>query len=104
MSVDVIERLIEKSEETDKIVPVFLMFVPPVLIIFGTIFMIAEIREGSLLGFGLLMVILGAAVGVYLLYALISRRNSHFDRTTALYESIADYLNSSRLKDTVLRM
>jgi len=122
MSLDAIERLIRKSEETDKIVPVALMFAPPILAFVGVLLMIAgterkryyysgmhyysyyEDYNYTFLGLGFILIIVGAIIGVYLLYVLISRRNRHFERTITLYESISNYLNSSRLRDTVIRM
>lgn len=122
MSIYAIERLIKKGEETDKIIPVVLMFAPPVLIFAGTLFLVAgsekriyyynefhyytyyEERNYMLLGLGFLLLIVGAIIGVYLLYVLISRRNAHFERTTMLYELISSYVGSPRLRDTVIRM
>ncbi|MBE8540587.1 DUF4234 domain-containing protein [Geoglobus acetivorans] len=104
MNVDVIERLVRKSEESDRMVPWALMFVPPILMFFGILFILGGLNDPSSLSFGLILLVLGTVVGVYLFYILISRRNTHFERTAVLYESISNYLNSHRLKDTVMRM
>ena len=47
---------------------------------------------------------------MYIVYSLISRRNSHMERTLALYDVISSYTEnhdkdlSARLKESVLRM
>ncbi|WP_198002003.1 DUF4234 domain-containing protein [Archaeoglobus veneficus] len=129
MSIDVIERLVRKGEETDRILPVALMFVPPVLTFIGVLLMIASSKEQqyyhhyyhgyyyeyastepdyTLLALGLLFIAVGAVVGVYIVYSLISRRNAHMERTLTLYDAISKHVEdqdlSARLKESVLRM
>lgn len=129
---NVIERLVRKSDETDRIVPVALMFVPPVLTFIGALLIIAGSKEqqnnyhhhysyyryeyantepnSALLALGLLFIVAGTIVGMYIVYSLISRRNSHMERTLALYDVISSYTEnhdkdlSARLKESVLRM
>lgn len=122
MNLYVIERLIKGNEETDRIVPVALTFAPPILVFVGILLLMAgsekesyyyydehyytyyEEQNYTFLGLGFLLLAVGAIIGVYLIYVLISRRNAHFERTTMLYESISSYLNSSRLRETAVRM
>lgn len=107
----VIKRYIDEAEKTDYIMPLWLPFLPIILAITSVFLMLymafaTPMHRGvigacgavafiGLATAGLLILLLyaaSAAVGVYVLYKLISRRNDHFKRTHKLYDAIVSFL------------
>ncbi len=108
----IIKRYVSEAEKTDYIMPLWLPFLPAILAVasvFLLMYMVViaaihkEVLEtsgtaamvgliaiaGSLF---LLIYIASIAVGIYVLYKLIARRNDHFQRTHKLYDAIVNFL------------
>ena len=107
-----VKRYVDEAEKTDYIMPLWLPFLPAILAIpssflFLYIIIVAsthkEVMEedGAVALAGLvsvagslffLLYIASIAVGIYVLYKLITRRNDHFRRTHKLYDTIISLL------------
>ncbi len=107
---DNLEHYVGKKEETDYIMPIWLPFIPFLIIpvitiaISAGLFIYAGYLEyigDGVAGFGppvflfvlmALLILVGVLVHVYVLYKWLDRRNSHFNRSSALYEEFAYFL------------
>jgi len=106
-----IKRYADEAEKTDYIMPLWLPFLPAILAVVSTFpflyVIIAASIHKKVIGVGgavafaglaaaagtfFLLCVASIAVGIYVLYKLISRRNDHFGRTHKLYEAITNLL------------
>lgn len=93
-----IRRYIDMAKETDYIMPIWLPFLPIILLVIGIIVFIASILTagimGLFVGFSALFVLiaLSGIVSIYVVYKLVKRRNEHFRRTHLLYENLVNLL------------
>ncbi len=107
-----IKRYIGEAEKTDYIMPLWLPFLPAILAVVSTFLLLytiiaASIHKEAMGASGavafvslvavagslfLLLYIASIAVGIYVLYKLITRRNDHFRRTHKLYDTIVNLL------------
>jgi len=88
-----IRRYIDMAKETDYIMPIWLPFLPIILLIVSMIsFAIPFV--GLVLGFAtlILVLIIGGIISIYVVYKLVKRRNEHFRRTHLLYENLVNLL------------
>ena len=99
-----IREKVEESRSTDYIMPVFLPFIPALLMIVGgiifgvsaVIFTSETLTYGipatgiSLIGIGTTLTVAGLIVNIYVIYEWVNRRNKHFLRTQELYETITE--------------
>lgn len=97
-------KISREASETDYVMPVWLPFIPMILILIGTLASISALLggvEGVLAGLGAFIVLLfiGAIINIYVLYKWISRRNNHFRRTASLYGNLVFALESLKITD-----
>ncbi|RLI29893.1 MAG: hypothetical protein DRO46_01595 [Candidatus Hecatellales archaeon] len=134
MSVESLERLRLKAEETDRKVSLLLTFAPPILFFLGYLAFLVSLpaleaytpppmhgvvtvadQQASWSVLPLLaalsFLLAGIILGLYLVYLWISRRNKHFERTLEFYSVLAEILeaegfsfHASSVKDWVSRM
>jgi len=105
---DSLRNNIRRRTETDYIMPIWLPFVPLILVLLGVMIFIVSILGGMmplmgrpfrrpgiiLLAMPLvsLMSIIGAIINLYVLYKWIKRRNEHFKRQLMVYRDIMSLL------------
>ncbi len=109
MSADVvledIKRHISAAERTDYIMPVWLPFLPLILVIIGIIAALASYGESyeagvmASLGTAIGISIIGIIVNFYVIYKWIKRRNEHFRRTHALWSSVVSALEAAGIDE-----
>ncbi|MEB3755445.1 MAG: DUF4234 domain-containing protein [Desulfurococcales archaeon] len=99
---------IRMRDETDYIMPVWLPFLP---VLFSFLVFITVVTAGthSIVGMGsvFLLYLVGAIIGLYVMYKWIERRNKHFKRTVLLYQDLASYFESKGLNqeaDSIKRL
>ncbi len=94
-----IKEYLRRQSESDYIMPIWLPFLPYLLILLGLFGFFVSVLGGSdaaIIGGGFFMGILaiaGAILNIYVIYKWLSRRNNHFNRRLMIHESFADYLN-----------
>lgn len=113
-----IKRYVSEAEKTDYIMPLWLPFLPAVLAVISVFLMFymtivaSTHREVMRIGGAtaivglfaiagslfLLLYIISLAIGIYVLYKLITRRNNHFRRTHKLYDAIVSLLKEKEGK------
>lgn len=120
---EIIRRLVRRASETDYLMPLWLPFLPAIIIIMGLIltiigvlFAVSEIalkyglKElppeamsetlltstsiGIFVSIYILAVIMGVIIQIYVLYKWINRRNEHFKRTHSLYKEIIEFIKT----------
>ncbi len=125
MSLEYIERYVKDSEKTDKIIPMWLAFAAiiadAIALLVIAVGYFAEYGAGigagsegvlfASIGLGIVILLAGAILSIYVLYKMIWRRNAHFRRTIMLYTSIANYLEAkgyheeaNKIKDETKRL
>lgn len=105
-----IKRCVSEAEKTDYIMPIWLPFLPAILAVVAVfLLMYGIITASALRGHGMgvaaiagsvFLLLYGAsiAVGIYVLYKFIARRNDHFKRTHKLYDAIVNLLKEKEGK------
>ncbi|MEM4671267.1 MAG: DUF4234 domain-containing protein [Desulfurococcaceae archaeon] len=96
-------RISREAAETDYVMPIWLPFIPMILILIGLLASIPALLggKGALAGLGafFVLIFIGAIINIYVLYKWISRRNNHFRRTASLYGNLVSALESLKLTD-----
>ncbi|ADB58165.1 DUF4234 domain-containing protein [Archaeoglobus profundus] len=113
-TIDQIEEYVRKREFTDYIMPLWLPFLPLIIVLssFFWFMIILYLHDQSLNGYRVelsgredaviysalpiyvILVILATAINVYVVYKWVWRRNEHFKRQKLLFNSIKDFLKS----------
>ena len=100
-----IKRHINAAESTDYIMPIWLPFLPLILVIIGIIAAVASyeasFEAGVTAGAGTAIgvAILGVIINFYVIYKWIKRRNEHFKRTHALWSSVVAALEAAGIDE-----
>ncbi len=117
MAVERLKQDIRLREETDYIMPIWLPFIPYILILLGSVLIAVgayyseETATPPFAGlspyvpattlypsFGLVLgasiAVLGSLINLYVIYKWIDRRNRHFKRVRILYRDLIGYLES----------
>ena len=105
---DSLRNNIRRRTETDYIMPIWLPFVPLILVLLGGMILAVSILGGmrpvmgrpfrrpvtilSAMPLVALMYIIGAIINLYVLYKWIKRRNEHFKRQLMVYRDIISLL------------
>ena len=103
-----IEDYIRRREFVDYIMPIWLPFLPLLMIVFGGLLLILtiplpnryyytyydDIMHEALIAYFLIIYIVAIAINIYIVYKWVDRRNEHFKRQRLLFRSITDYLKS----------
>jgi len=114
-TLDQIEDYIRRREFTDYIMPIWLPFLPLLLIIGGLFWLLIllfittsgydyyydyhyhysrDIVMSGVLATYFIIAIVATAINVYVVYKWVNRRNEHFKRQRLLFRAITDYLKS----------
>ena len=100
-----IKKHVDEADRTDYIMPIWLPFLPLILIIIGTIIYVSSYFGGSeagmMAGAGTIVgvMFLGIILNFYIIYRWIKRRNEHFKRTHALWSSVLAALEAAGIDD-----
>ncbi|RLE80378.1 MAG: hypothetical protein DRJ36_02290 [Thermoprotei archaeon] len=88
-----------RRRETDYIMPIWLPFLPTILVVVGIIAMFSSAFVGAfavigLIQFfmGIILIFIGAIVGIFVIYKWINRRNDHFKRQHLFLGALLDIL------------
>lgn len=100
-----VRRAVEEAAESDYVMPIWLPFLPSILVAVGFLLAIPLLllRRMFLFMSSLVLLIIlsiaGSILAFYVLYKLISRRNMHFKRTVKIYGNAVSLLDSLGVTD-----
>ncbi|MEM4809242.1 MAG: hypothetical protein QW249_01810 [Desulfurococcaceae archaeon] len=88
-------EFVERSKETDYVMPIILPFIPAIMMVIGSILLIIGfitwfIHGGILVMIGFVTILSGIIINFYVIYKWIERRNKHFERTLLFFEIIGE--------------
>ncbi len=83
-------ELIDRSRETDYIMPIIFPFLPSILLVIGVFLLVLGIFTHELIVAGFAVSVIAIIFFFYIVYKWIKRRNDHFKRSLELYEVIAE--------------
>jgi len=114
MSIADVKEHVDRAVETDYIMPLYMPFLPILLVTSGVIVIISTYISSHTFEFyyygyvlystpppifpiaslilGTILVLLGGVVNIYVVYKWVKRRNDHFVRAIALFDRAKEYL------------
>jgi len=101
-----IRRHVEEAGATDYAMPVWLPFLPMILVVIGSIAAIIAVYASEFgggastwAGAALAIFLVGVIVDFYVVYRWIKRRNEHFKRALGLWSALVNFLEALKIGD-----